>query len=133
MADGYTITKVEEVPDVSGDYPGAVRFMAGALESDQVAFSHRVMPPETGGLKGERIGHSHKTQEEIYFVVSGTMQLKLDDEVVEVGPGTAVRIAPETVRCAWNEGSDEVELLMVSNTVEDIRAEIDEMDPDFWP
>jgi mannose-6-phosphate isomerase-like protein (cupin superfamily) len=128
----YTITRLEEVPDLSGDYPGEIQPFTKLIESEQVAFTHRHLPPDTGGIRGERIGHSHKTQEEIYYVIAGTMQLKLDDELIEIGPGTAVRIAPSTVRAVWNDGPDDVELLMFSTKVDDLRLEA-EMHDDFWP
>ena len=54
------------------------------------------MPPKTGG-KGS-YGHRHKTQEEIYFVLSGALEFKLDDEVVDVGPVTAVGSRPHDGR-----------------------------------
>lgn len=127
----FTIKTLDEVPDVmGGKYPGAMRFMGESLEAEQVAFTHRHMPPGAGG-KGS-YGHSHKTQEEIYFVVSGTLQFKLGDEVFEAGPGTAVRIAPETIRSVHNDGPDDVELIMCSVRVEDLRADAD-THPDFWP
>ena len=84
---GYSIAKLDEVPDPTGDYPGEMRMFTRPLETEQVAFSWRVMPPQTGG-KGS-YGHSHKTQEELYFVVSGTLQFKLGDELLDAGPGTA--------------------------------------------
>jgi mannose-6-phosphate isomerase-like protein (cupin superfamily) len=43
-------------------------------------------------------GHHHKTQEEVYVVVSGSGRLKLDDDVVELGPFDAVRIHKDTMR-----------------------------------
>ena len=46
------------------------------LGSEQVAFTYRRMPQHTGG-KGS-YGHRHKRQEEIYFVVSGKLQFKLE-------------------------------------------------------
>ena len=103
----YRVTKLDEAPDVLGDYPGEMRMFTGPLGAEQVAFTYRVMPPKTGG-KGS-YGHSHRTQEEIYFVVSGTLQFKVGDEVFDVGRRTAVRIPPETVRSVWNEGPDDVE------------------------
>ena len=127
----YTVCTLDEVPDVmGGKYPGAMRFMGGALGAEQVAFTHRQIPPGAGG-KGS-YGHSHKTQEEIYFVVSGTLTLKLGDEVIEAGPGTAVRIAPSTVRSVHNDSDEDVELIMCSVRVDDVRADAD-MHEDFWP
>jgi mannose-6-phosphate isomerase-like protein (cupin superfamily) len=126
----YSISKAEDVPDVLGDYPGEMRMFTGPLGNEQVAFTYRRMPAQTGG-KGS-YGHKHKTQEEVYFVQSGTLQFKLDDEVIDVGPGTAVRVAPSTVRSVWNEGPEDVELMIVSTQIEDVRADVDLVD-DFWP
>jgi mannose-6-phosphate isomerase-like protein (cupin superfamily) len=127
---GYTVKKVEEIPDVSGDYPGEMRLGRDALDCDQIAFTWRRMPPQTGG-KGS-YGHRHKTQEEIYCVVEGTLQFKLEDEVFDAGPGTVVRISPEVVRSVWNEGPDDVMLIMVSPKVENLMADVEKV-PDFWP
>ena len=102
---GYSIVKCEEVPDPTGDYPGEMRMFTGALRSEQVALTYRRMPPQTGGMKGLRWGHSHKTQEEIYFVLSGTLHVKIGDE--------------------------DVELVMCSVKVEDLRAEA-QIHQDFW-
>jgi mannose-6-phosphate isomerase-like protein (cupin superfamily) len=43
-------------------------------------------------------GHTHNVQEEIYIVVAGSARLKLDDEILELKPWDAVRIANETMR-----------------------------------
>jgi mannose-6-phosphate isomerase-like protein (cupin superfamily) len=127
---GYTVKKVEEIPDVSGDYPGEMRLAWPALENEQVAFTWRRMPAETGG-KGS-YGHRHKTQEEVYFVVEGTLQFKLDDEIFDASPGTVVRISPEVVRSVWNDGPHDVILIMVSHKVDDMMADVEKV-PDFWP
>ena len=72
MAD-YSILSLEQIPDVLGDYPGEMRMTAAAeLGNEQVAFTWRRMPAQTGG-KGS-YGHRHKVQEEIYFVSEGTLQ-----------------------------------------------------------
>jgi mannose-6-phosphate isomerase-like protein (cupin superfamily) len=127
---GYSIKRLEDVPDVLGDYPGEMRMCAGHVDAEQVAFTWRRMPPQTGG-KGS-YGHRHKTQEEIYFVASGTLQFKLEDEVIEVGPDTVVRIAPEVVRSVWNEGPADAVLIMASHRLEDVMADVETVD-DFWP
>ena len=128
---GYTIRTLEQVPDAfGGNYPGTMRFMTDHLGNEQVAFTHRVMPPKSGG-KGS-YGHRHKTQEEIYYVVSGRLQFKLGDEVIDVEAGTAVRVAPETVRSVWNEGPDEAELVICSVRLDDAGAD-GEIVEGFWP
>jgi mannose-6-phosphate isomerase-like protein (cupin superfamily) len=127
---GYTVCNLEDVPDVLGDYPGEMRFFGHHLGSEQVTFSHRRMPQHTGG-KGS-YGHRHREQEEIYFVISGKLQFKLDDEVIEAGPGTAIRIAPEVVRSVWNDESEDAHLLIISTRSEDPRLDA-EMIENFWP
>ena len=127
---GYSVVKLDEVPDVLGDYPGEMRFCAGPLGSEQVAFTFRRMPQHTGGKGG--YGHRHYTQEEIYFVVSGRLQFKLDDEVIEVDGGTVVRVAPEVVRSVWNDEAEDAQLVIVSRKVDDPRAD-GEMIEGFWP
>ncbi|MGH3109753.1 MAG: cupin domain-containing protein [Gaiellaceae bacterium] len=130
MAD-YTVKRVEEVRDVLGDYPGEMRMMTGDLEAEQVAFTYRRMPQHTGG-KGS-YGHRHKTQEEIYFVVSGKLQFKLDDDVIDVSGGSVVRVAPETWRSVWNEEPEDAELVIVSKRVEGGSRDDAEYLENFWP
>jgi mannose-6-phosphate isomerase-like protein (cupin superfamily) len=128
---GYTIRTLDEVPDeFEGRYPGRMRFLTGPLDAEQVAITHRHMPPKSGGKGG--YGHRHRTQEEIYFVVSGRLQFKLDDEIVEVDGGSAVRVAPEVVRSVWNDGPDDAQLLIFSLRVADVREDA-EIIQGFWP
>lgn len=129
MAD-YTIKRLEEIPDVLGDYPGEMRMGAGALDAEQVAFTWRRMPPQTGG-KGS-YGHRHIEQEEIYFVASGTLQFKLEDELIEAGEGTVIRMAPRVARSVWNEGPDDAVLIICSPKVDNPMADVEKVE-DFWP
>ena len=128
---GYAIRRLEEVPDAfGGKYPGSMRFLTEHLGNQQVAFTHRVMPPNSGG-KGS-YGHRHRTQEEVYYVIRGNLQFKLGDDVVEVDAGTAVRVAPETVRSIWNDGPEDAELVIVSVRIDDGHGDA-ELVADFWP
>jgi mannose-6-phosphate isomerase-like protein (cupin superfamily) len=128
---GYSICTLSDVPDAfGGQYPGSMRFFTTDLGAEQVAFTHRVMPPGSGG-KGS-YGHRHKTQEEIYFVISGSVQFKLEDEIIDVDAGTAVRVAPEVARSIWNEGPDDAELVICSVRLDDPRSQT-ELVEDFWP
>jgi mannose-6-phosphate isomerase-like protein (cupin superfamily) len=128
---GYTIKHLHEVPDIfGGKYPGIMRMLSEPLETEQVAITHRQMTPGSGGKGG--YGHRHKTQEEIYFVVSGKLEFKLDDEVLELPGGSAVRVAPGVVRSVWNEGPEDAELIIVSTRIADGRADA-ELIEDFWP
>ena len=124
----YTVAKVEDIPDISGDYPGEMRM--GAPGAEQVAFTWRRMEPQTGG-KGA-YGHHHFKQEEIYFVIEGTLQFKCDDDVFDAGPGTVVTMPPHVVRSTWNEGPDDVVLLMLSQTIDDVGSDVEKIEG-FWP
>jgi mannose-6-phosphate isomerase-like protein (cupin superfamily) len=128
---GYTICQISDAPDAfGGQYPGAMRLLSGPLASEQVTLTYREMPPRSGGK--DSYGHRHKTQEEIYLVLSGRLEFKLGDEVVELGPLTAVRVATDTARSVWNEGPENATLLIASTRSEDPRDDV-ELVEDFWP
>jgi len=127
----WTIKQLEELTDVLGDYPGEMRMSAASdLGNEQVAFTWRRMPAQTGG-KGS-YGHRHRTTEEIYFVASGTLQFKIENEVMDVGEGTVVRMAPQVTRSVWNEGPDDAVLIMCSVRTDDPGADVETVEG-FWP
>ncbi len=127
---GYQTLALEQVPDILGDYPGEMQLITYEIGAEQVAITYRRMPQHTGGKGG--YGHRHKTQEEIYFVISGKLQFKLDDEVVEAVKGTAVRVAPEVVRSVWNDEPEDAELLIVSQRIDDPLGDTETVE-NFWP
>jgi len=129
---GYSIVTRDEAPDFMAQYPGygEMRFFTEPLENEQVAFTWRSMPVGTGG-KGS-YGHRHASEEEIYFVISGKLLFKLGDDIVEVGPHTAVRVAAETFRSIHNDGPEEAELVICSIKSGGPEDGL-ETTPDFWP
>jgi len=129
---GYTVVSREEAPDWMSGYEGfgEMRSFTDGLSAEEVAFTWRSMPPGTGG-KGS-YGHRHRDQEEIYFVVRGTVQFKLGDDVVEVGPHTAVRVGTELFRSVHNDGPGEAELVICSRKALGDEAEGEQLE-DFWP
>jgi mannose-6-phosphate isomerase-like protein (cupin superfamily) len=131
MAD-HSIVASEEATDFMAQYPGfgEMRSFTDELGAEQVAFTWRSMPAGTGG-KGS-YGHRHNQQEEIYFVVKGNLLFKLGDEVVEVGPRTAVRVPADVYRSIHNDGPEEAELVICSVKGDGAAAEPDTV-PDFWP
>jgi mannose-6-phosphate isomerase-like protein (cupin superfamily) len=70
------------------------RMARDSLESEESAVSYLHVAPDFR----LPFGHSHARQEEIYVLVGGRAHLKLDDEIVELEPWDAVRIAKDTVR-----------------------------------
>ncbi len=54
--------------------------------------------------------HRHLAAEEIYVILSGTGRMKLEDEIINVRPMDAIRVAPRTAR-AFEAGDDGLEFL----------------------
>jgi mannose-6-phosphate isomerase-like protein (cupin superfamily) len=128
----YQIVRLDDVVDWLGDYPGEMRGITYAIGAEQVALTHRRMPQHTGS-KGS-YGHRHKTQEELYFVLSGKLLFKLNDEIVEVGARQAVRVPPQTWRGVWNDEPEDAELIIVSTRIsDDPSADTETTAEDFWP
>ncbi len=128
----YQVVSLEDVDDWLGDYPGEMRGITYAIGAEQVALTHRRMPQHTGS-KGS-YGHRHKKQEEIYFVLSGKLQFKLNDEIVEVEARQAVRIPPQTWRGVWNDEAEDAELIIISTRdSDDPSADTEKSAEDFWP
>jgi uncharacterized cupin superfamily protein len=127
---GYSVCGREDALDFMAAYPGygEQRWYSDALGTEQVSFSWRRMPPGTGG-RGS-YGHSHPGQEEVYFVVSGTVTFKIDDDVFEAGPQSAVRVGADAFRSVHNDTDAEAELLIFSTRLAEPTAEKQE---DFWP
>ncbi len=128
----YTKLGREQANDWMAAYEGfgEMRSYTEGLEAEQVALTWRRMPPGSGG-RGS-YGHSHRTQEELVLVLSGTITFKVGDDVFEANPGDAVRIAPEAVRSIHNDGDEEAELVLVSIKADSMEDEV-ETQEDFWP
>ena len=93
-------------PDVK--IPGKVLGGAaiGATGGD---FSFQVFQPgtETGFL------HTHKKHEELYFFLSGQGEFQVDGQVISVGEGSVVRVAPDGRRSVRNNGTAPLVMLCV--------------------
>jgi mannose-6-phosphate isomerase-like protein (cupin superfamily) len=127
---GYTIAERAQALDFMADYPGfgEMRWYADALDAEQISFSWRLMPPQTGG-RGS-YGHRHPGQEEIYFVISGALTFKVGDDVFEAGPQTAVRMSGEEFYSVHNDSDADAALLIFSTRLPEAKTEKQD---DFWP
>jgi mannose-6-phosphate isomerase-like protein (cupin superfamily) len=127
---GCTVASREQATDWMADYPsfGEMRWYSEALATDQVSFSWRLMPPDTGG-RGS-YGHRHPGQEEVYFVISGALTFKVGDEVFEAGPQTAVRMTGEAFYSVHNDSDADAELLIFSTRLAEPKTERQD---EFWP
>jgi mannose-6-phosphate isomerase-like protein (cupin superfamily) len=129
----YKVASREECTDWMAGYEGfgEMRSFTDALDAEEVAFTWRLMPPGTGG-KGS-YGHRHKGQEELYYVIRGNLQFKLGDDVVELGPRSAVRVPTHVFRSVHNDGPEEAELIICSTKARGDEAETEKTETDFWP
>lgn len=96
----YTVVNLKEVDDM------AVRFgMSPNLES---RFARKPLELENSGVTYFRLapgfrmpfGHTHEQQEELYLIVTGSVRMKLDEEIVELGAWDAIRVSPEVARAS---------------------------------
>jgi mannose-6-phosphate isomerase-like protein (cupin superfamily) len=64
---------------------------------------------------GRQIEAHIDPMEEIYFVASGTGQMRVDDETREVVPGDATWIPVGSVHALLNNGQEELVILVVAS------------------
>jgi mannose-6-phosphate isomerase-like protein (cupin superfamily) len=57
--------------------------------------------------------HYHDTQDELYFVHSGTARVEVEGEVRELGPGGLLHVEATTPRKVSNAGDEPLVLLVV--------------------
>jgi mannose-6-phosphate isomerase-like protein (cupin superfamily) len=106
----YSIKNLQEVEDSTGGRrPGVeARFARKHLDSRELGVSLFRYAPNFRST----MGHSHREQEEAYVVVSGSGRMKLDDDIIDVRPWDAVRVAPEVVR-AFEAGPEGLEVIAI--------------------
>ena len=108
----YTLVNLMELDNRAqeGGSTTDARFARDAIESEHIGLSHIKYKP---GKRSAR-AHSHKQQEEVYLVLSGSGQVKLDDEIRDVRAWDVVRVAPKTFR-GFSAGPDGLELIAIGS------------------
>jgi len=111
MAD-YTVVNLKEVEDQAPKF--------GLSPQLEMRMARVALGLENSGISYQRIapdfrlpfGHKHKNQEEIYVLVGGSVRIKLEDEVVDLKPFDAVRVAKDTMR-GFEAGPEGAELIAI--------------------
>jgi quercetin dioxygenase-like cupin family protein len=109
---GYTHLNFKDVEDQAPKFGLSpdleARFARVPLEAELIGITYLRLGPNF------RIpwGHKHKTQEEIFVLVSGSGRVKLDGEVRELKPWDAVRVHKDTVR-GFEAGPEGAEIIAV--------------------
>lgn len=57
--------------------------------------------------------HTHKTHEELYFILRGEGQYQVDGEIFPVSEGSIIRVAPDGKRALKNTGSENLTMLCI--------------------
>jgi mannose-6-phosphate isomerase-like protein (cupin superfamily) len=123
----YTIKNLREVKDMAagsdfGERQEA-RFARGDLEAEHTGVAYQIVKPG----KRQAFGHRHHEAEEVYVVLGGRGRVKLGEEVVELAPMDALRVAPPVMR-AFEAGPEGLELLVFGPH----HSGDGETDPEFW-
>jgi mannose-6-phosphate isomerase-like protein (cupin superfamily) len=107
----YTIKNLRAVEDMAVGFGYSetqeARFPREELDAEKTGLAYHVVRPG----KRQGFAHRHRDAEEINVVISGSGRVRLDDEVVEIGPLDAIRIAPHVTR-AFEAGPESLELLV---------------------
>ena len=128
MTTSYAKTNLRDVEDSAAQHglsaQQEARFARHDLGAEQTGLNFLTVKPG----QREAFAHRHRNAEEIYVVLSGAGRVKLDSELVDLGPLDAVRVSPGVAR-AFEAGPDGLEVLIVGRHVESDT----EMVEDFWP
>ena len=90
------------------EIPGKV-FVGQALQATGSELSFQTLFPgqDSGFL------HTHKTHEELYFILKGEGEYQVDGEIFPVSEGSIIRVAPAGKRALKNTGKDEMLMLCI--------------------
>ncbi|HTR76137.1 MAG TPA: cupin domain-containing protein [Solirubrobacterales bacterium] len=111
MAD-YTHKNLGDVQDAAPGFGfgeiGEARFAKDDLDAERTGITHMTLKP------GKRLpfAHKHDQAEEIYVVIAGSGQFKLDDEIVEVVELDAIRVSPAVAR-GFEAGPEGISVIAV--------------------
>ena len=125
---GFTIINLDAVEDMAPKYGlsemGESRFARQDLGARHTGVSHQRLRPD----RRSAFGHRHQRAEEVYVVLAGSGRVRIDDDIRDIGPLDAIRVAPGSMR-AFEAGPDGLELLAVGPHCKGDG----EMHPEFWP
>jgi mannose-6-phosphate isomerase-like protein (cupin superfamily) len=110
MASSHTRLNLNDIEDAAPangfDDRWEARVARTALDAEQTGVTHFRL--RAG--KRSPFSHRHTHAEELYVILGGTGRVKLDDEIFDLHPLDAIRVAPEVAR-AFEAGPDGLEFL----------------------
>jgi mannose-6-phosphate isomerase-like protein (cupin superfamily) len=101
--DGYAVGHIDDMGDRYG-----FRKVRRSLDVTAFGVNALVLPPNYDAGR-----HFHDEQQELYFVHSGTIEMRFEDGTIHrLEPGTAARVDPATVRGVANVGDEDAVILV---------------------
>jgi mannose-6-phosphate isomerase-like protein (cupin superfamily) len=108
-------TKVNLKEDVDDQAPNF-----GLSPNLEMRMARVPLDMQNSGMSYQRIapnfrmpfGHKHKTQEEVYVVLSGSLRMKIEDDVHDLKQWDAVRVDKDTMR-SFEGGPEGAEMLAI--------------------
>jgi mannose-6-phosphate isomerase-like protein (cupin superfamily) len=106
---GYQTAAKTDPDSVVPEEWGGMWFLKDELDTDHLGFT--VLELEPGG-KGKEHDETETGQEEIYYVVEGTVDVELVEETVSLGAEEALRLDPDERRQIHNRGEERATLVL---------------------
>jgi mannose-6-phosphate isomerase-like protein (cupin superfamily) len=101
--DGYAVGHIDDMGDRYG-----FRKIRRSLDVTAFGVNALVLPPNYDAGR-----HFHDEQQELYFVHSGTVEMRFEDGTTHrMEPGTAARVDAATVRGVANVGDEDAVILV---------------------
>jgi quercetin dioxygenase-like cupin family protein len=95
----YTTINYREVESTAG----GMHFLRDALDCDRVGVTVVDCGP---GWTNQEHDHEDEQQEEVYVLIDGEATVTIENDVVEMKPGDAVRIPPDATHQIENGETD---------------------------
>lgn len=105
-------------PNLPNSFPGKL-FLKRELKLTGMEVSLNKFPPGAS----MPFYHKHQEHEELYIFIKGRGQFQIDDEVIDVGEGTVIRVAPDGIRTWRNNSSEDIYYIVIQAKVGSLSGE----------
>lgn len=106
---GYDTATKTDVESVIPEEWGGMWFLKEPLDTHHLGFTVLELAP---GGKGKDHDETKTGQEEVYYVVDGTVDIELDDTTVTLSRDEAIRLDPDDRRQIHNRGDGRAKLVL---------------------
>jgi quercetin dioxygenase-like cupin family protein len=106
---GYDTASKTDVESVVPEEFGGMWFLKEALGTEELGLTVLELEPDG---KGKEHDESGTGQEEVYYVVEGTIEVVVEGETVELESGDAIRLDPDETRQIYNSGNKRATLVL---------------------